>query len=191
MKAIKLILFPFVIFTLMVFATGCTKQKTASEVPSIEFRELLNFENDSLAFKIHFIDGDGDIGLNEDDTEEPYNDIYQPGDPLFVFTSFPDQILERDSFNINGFTISMRYFAFEDGQWTEPEIRPFSLFNIDNLTPDGEPRYLEGDISYGLNLVDIGSPNAWVKDTMKFEILLKDRALNSSNIVETPVIVIQ
>jgi len=182
--------YPFVIFMIIGLFSACKKDKMASEIPSIEFKDLQRFTNDSLAFTIHFIDGDGDIGLTPGDTLPPYNVTHQEGDPLFVFTYFQGTNLVKDSFNINAFSISMRYYAFEDGEWNEPELRPLALFPIDDIQPTGQNKYLEGDLTFGLNLPDIDGQNSWVKDSIKFEVLLKDRTLHSSNIVETPLIVI-
>ncbi len=76
-----------VIFGLIVFS--CLEAPQYSEIPDIEFEEIV-FKDikdassaDSLILTIKFRDGDGNIGLDPSDTQEPYNDKY--------YFQFPDK----------------------------------------------------------------------------------------------------
>ena len=76
-----------VIFGLIVFS--CLEAPQYSEIPDIEFEEIV-FKDikdassaDSLILTIKFRDGDGNVGLDPSDTQEPYNDKY--------YFQFPDK----------------------------------------------------------------------------------------------------
>lgn len=70
----------FVIFGLFVFS--CLEAPQYSEIPNIEFENIVfkDVQNassaDSLILSIKFQDGDGNVGLDPSETNEPYNDKY-------------------------------------------------------------------------------------------------------------------
>ncbi|MFT4660730.1 MAG: hypothetical protein ACI8XB_000998 [Patiriisocius sp.] len=189
MRLKRTYIIPFLLISFILVFTSCKKKKEADAIPLIESAEYEFVRNDSLVIKFHFIDGDGDIGLfPEQIGEPPFNVDPLPGDPLFIFT-FRDpstNIWVTDSFNLNSYQVTMEYFAMENGSWFRPDIKPRSVFGLDDLTPDGQDKYLEGDISVGIKLFD--TEDAWPRDTMMFEITLVDRQLNRSNAMETPII---
>ena len=71
------------------FAVSCLEAPQYSEIPDIEFEQIV-FKDikdassaDSLILSIKFRDGDGNIGLDPSETQEPYNDKY--------YFQFPDK----------------------------------------------------------------------------------------------------
>lgn len=54
------------------FFSSCLKKQTASPVPAIEFKSFIA-NKDTAELYINFIDGDGDIGLTQNDTVAPNN----------------------------------------------------------------------------------------------------------------------
>ena len=61
-------------------------------------------------------------------------------------------------------------------------------YRIQNLTPTGQNKALRGDIEITMEPWYF-NPNSNHNDSIKLSILLIDRALNLSNIVESPLIV--
>tara|TARA_Y100000816_G_scaffold279094_1_gene250984 strand:- start:4305 stop:5045 length:741 start_codon:yes stop_codon:yes gene_type:complete len=69
-------------FSLLIIAlilTSCSDDNNVSTIPSISFETLEfkksdnNFNQDSLILNINFIDGDGDLGLSNDENNYPYH----------------------------------------------------------------------------------------------------------------------
>jgi hypothetical protein len=82
----------------------------------------------------------------------------------------------------------MNYYEKQNGTFVkiEPEI-PF-FYRIPYLTPEGRIKTLEGEVIVRMNTYfDNLSPH----DTIKFDAYLLDRALNKSNVIETPEIVVR
>lgn len=112
-------------------------------------------------FAIDFTDGDGDIGLEENDTISPFN----PGSPYYY---------------------NLWVTPFEKNNEIYTEIQTAIPFHarIPYLTPSGQNQSLKGEIKYDVTVSDL------VADTVTFNIQLIDRALHESNIIETPYIIL-
>jgi hypothetical protein len=138
-------------------------------VPRIEFQEIekrSSLENgvkkDSLVIITRFEDGDGDLGLSEEMAgQAPYNE----GDnninyfiKIFIKKNNAFQLLNLP-FSFNG-----RFFP---------------------LAPDGRIGPIEGDLRYGGIVIRANNPLVKPGDVLKFEIFVRDRALNKSNTIET------
>lgn len=135
------------------------------------------FGNDTLiGLVFRYRDGDGDIGLGEADTLPPY-------DPK------PDAFNQPT--NPNYYNILVDYLEYRDGAY-----RPFIIPNttdtfkirarIGSLTPDGKFKAIRGEIDY--RFLPPLFPER--RDTIKLRIKIYDRALNASNVAETPMIVL-
>lgn len=61
-----------VIFSSIVVLSSCLKKETASVIPFIEFKDFIA-NKDTADLYINFTDGDGDIGLTQNDTVAPNN----------------------------------------------------------------------------------------------------------------------
>jgi len=117
--------------------------------------------NDSLGFlKISYTDGDGNIGLYDWDTVEPYKynfyvKMFQMKNDSLQEIIFPDS-------NIN--------------------------FNarIPILTPTGKNKNIKGEIEM---LIELYYASPILKsDTIAFKLYIQDRDLNKSNVIETPLL---
>ena len=68
---------PYILITL--FFSSCSEDSNVSNIPSITFESLefrksnSGFDQDSLTLTINFIDGNGDLGLSNDENDYPYH----------------------------------------------------------------------------------------------------------------------
>lgn len=164
------------ILVAMFVAMACQKEEGFADTPEIRFegfRKIVGQNgNDSAGvLSLYFTDGDGDMGLSPADTVAPFN----PGS-TFYYNCF------------------VSFFEKQNGTWVKVGFPPpfpggDTLSNnarIPDLTPTGQNKTLEGTIELGLFLGSPFSPY----DTVKYQISICDRALNRSNTVETPEIVV-
>lgn len=114
--------------------------------------------------EIYYQDGDGDIGLTQNDTLPPYD-----------------------------YNLFIRYFEKKNGQFEEvfltffnKETQTVDTINmnarIPMLTPSGKNKAIKGIIQDTLFINNYSSPY----DTILFEVYIIDRALHESNRVTTP-----
>jgi len=151
----------------MVF-TGCKPAERFPVDPRLEFVSLEKIDNgtpidEKATLKLHFTDGDGNVGLDP-------NDNYPPFDSLYYYNFF------------------VTYYAKRNGEFVAfPEF----TFNarLPRCLETNDPEPIEGDIEYVINIRNplITAP---VIDTIKFECWLIDRDLNESNRVFTPEITV-
>jgi len=169
------VVFPLLAAVALVLA-ACADKTEFSEVPFIRYNAFEQLKSssgkDSLGIlKLYFTDGDGDMGLNASDTLAPYNK-----GSLYYYNFF------------------ITYFEKQNGVWTKVVLPPpfpgaDTLTNnsrIPNLTPTGQNKSLEGEISMQLFTNNPFSPY----DTIRYDVRICDRALNMSNFVQTPEIVL-
>lgn len=161
MKILRSVLYIAILF----ITCSCHEWETYSEIPHIEFVEYqLLIDADSVPQKgvivFSFTDGDGDIGLEETETEPPYD-----------------------------YNLFIDYLELHDGVWKHyvNEMGDTVNFNsrIPVITPAGDDKNISGTI-YDTVSLNKYSP----VDTFKYIIYIKDRALNVSNSIETPPILI-
>lgn len=143
--------------------TGCVKEEQYPVIPEIGFQSYATYTSidgkDSLGLvTIWYKDGDGNIGLYPSDTVEPlkYN----------FYLKFLQQI---------------------DGQMVE--VQPVDTnvnFNarIPLLTPNGRNKNIKGEITMTLELYF--ASQILKSDVIGFEIYIKDRGQNKSNVVTSP-----
>ncbi len=151
---------------IIMVATACQEKVEYPVEPYLEFQDFAFLMNsDSVVEKglltLYFTDGDGDIGLEDDvDTLPPYD--------LNLFID---------------------YFEYRDGIWqhfvnenTGDTVQFHGRIPI--ITPSGVNKNISGTIEDTLDL-NIYSDC----DTFRYEVRIRDRALNESNIVVTPAFV--
>ena len=150
--------------------SGCYKEPEFPVEPSIEFDEISKqvridqfsgANKDSVVISIKFRDGDGDLGMNNEEIaiaqeNQDYNYIVR------VFRKRRGQFVEFNPF--------IPYSGFF-----------FRLKNDDKVGP------IEGTLSYS---IDFPHPFTPKRDSVQFLVSLKDRAGNVSNVVETETIVL-
>lgn len=148
--------------------TGCIKEEQYPLEPIIDFAGFATVRDvsgkDSLgAISISYTDGDGDIGLNSWDTVEPLK-----------------------------YNFYLKFLQYTNKQLVE--VKPLDSTKtfdarIPILTPNGRNKNIKGDIKMTLQLYF--ARHFLLSDTIAFEIYIKDRDLNKSNVVETPMFIIK
>ena len=114
---------------------------------------------DSASVTISFTDGDGDIGLSTSDTQAPF-----------------------DTGSTYYYNLFLEYFEMHEGEWTAPPLALPYYYRVPRITPTGQNKALEGEISVALKPWPIAvAPH----DTVRFSVMLVDRELHESNVVYT------
>ncbi len=127
---------------------------------------------DSIKVALDFKDGDGDLGLAEDETSGKYAQLNSDNTPnKFYYNYWFDFYVKRNKV------------------WT---LVPFSSgYNFNGRFPklyrEGRKGPLRGTLYYGIHVPDIAVISGLINknDTVKFNIQIVDRALNVSNVIET------
>ena len=150
---------------------SCTKEDAGlSEVPSIEFVsieiEKNTFLKDSVIhITFSYADGDGDIGLGDEDTLPPfdYNSAYWQNVPVKIFHKQGNNYVELLNPGTN---------------------EPFRLPSerIPRISPAGKNKAITGSITVHLP----ANPLNTQPKEVKYELNLIDRNLNISNTITTP-----
>jgi hypothetical protein len=157
-----------ILFILFFFITGCLKKENFSEIPAIQFVGFTEvFDTGLYAVRgiitISFQDGNGDIGLNAGDTLPPYD---KAGKYYYNFV--------------------VTYLEKRNGTYDTVLLDPPFSARIPVLTPDDPNKAIKGVINDTVVL----NPKP-VYDTVRFTVMIYDRALHPSNIVSTPEIILK
>jgi hypothetical protein len=139
--------------------SSCVREKNFPPQPVIEFEKFITYGHDSADCFIKFRDGDGDIGYHDADkiSEDDLKMKYLYKGPGGVF-------IPVDS-SIGTSHFDTLYYSYR----------------VPYLTPDGQYKALDGEIKIKLRT----QPLFAVGSVVKFEITLRDRAGNKSNMVTT------
>jgi hypothetical protein len=134
--------------------------------PILSYKEFTQ-HGDSASLVVTFTDGDGDIGLNDNDTFPPYDTL-----PYY-------------------YNFFLEYYQMTNGVWPdEPEQFALPLYyRVPVITPTGQNKTLEGEIAVALAPWPTipGSEG----DTIRLSARLVDRALHVSNTVHSDAIIVQ
>lgn len=161
-----------IIIIILIFITGCKQESNKdSIIPAISLKSVeqlkLKGKDSAVNFIISYTDGDGDIGLNPEDTIAPFNE----GSPYY------DNLI-------------IEIFQVENGKASKISNpgNPIDSLNynerIINLTPTGKSKGISGEIRLLLK----ASPYIGIfPDSMFYSIQLYDRALHKSNKLRTQV----
>lgn len=167
MKIRITIIIPMII-VLMIFLS-CNKEEDFPDIPHIEFLDFTKIQNSNTIdekgiLKIYFTDGDGDMGLADYDTMPPY-----------------------DKNSIYYYNFFITYFEKQHGQFVE--VVPAVTFNsrIPVLTSSSSNGAIKGEIEIELF---INNPFS-VYDTIRFDAYIVDKALQASNVISTPEIILK
>ena len=166
MKKVSVILILPLLFVLW----GCYDEVSFDNKPAIEFVSLSKeirldqfsgSKKDSVILTIKFQDGDGDLGLNEaEKTKAEVN---------------------------NDFNYLIRLYRKKNGVFKEfiPD-NPYSGY-FPRLKEDTNKGPIEGTLAYTMQFPHPFTP---LKDSLKFQVTIKDRAGNISNSVESSIIIL-
>ena len=235
----------FIIFS---FLFSCIEDNNVSDIPSISYESLEfkksdnSFNQDSLIITINFIDGDGNLGLSNDENNYPYHPynaiidqefnwitlgsnnvtpplyIYEPNGVYYLYSNednrpsynCEDYIIDTvnttnklDTFyiqkNENNKNIFIEFYKKENNEFVlidwkrifdeeygcgidfNSRFPPLNISNSSQLL-SGKLRY--GMVSYGFEMI-------LKNDIFKLKIHIKDRELNTSNIIETPEVTLE
>lgn len=156
------------VLVLMIFMVSCFQFQTFPPEPDIEFVSFVKIPttsgiDDQGTLTISFTDGDGDIGLNDDDLEPPF-----------------------DTSSMYYYNIFVKYFEKQNGEYVEVNLEPSNNGRLPYLTPEGEKKGLQGEISVDLY---INNPLSSY-DTIRYEVFIVDRSLHHSDTITTADIVV-
>ena len=227
---------------------SCSDDNNISTIPSISYEKLEfkksenSFNQDSLILTINFIDGNGDLGLSNDENNYPYHPynaiidqdfnwvtlgstnvtpplyIYEPNGVYYLYNNEDNRpsfncenyIIDTvsstsklDTFyiqkNENNKNIFIEFYKKEDNEFKlidwkrifdeeygcgidfNSRFPPLNISNSSQLL-SGKLRY--GMVSYGFEMI-------LKNDIFKLRIYIKDRELNTSNIIETPEVTLE
>lgn len=159
----------FKIFTasiiFFILYSSCKKKEQYPIIPLIEFKDFIiqssNGIDTTAVLIFSFKDGDGDLGFPDDDTVNK--------------------------------SIHVWYYKKKDGVFLL-RVKPEDVFNFDVKLPmflnSGVKRPLKGEIEYSIN-ISMDVPITSTYDTIYIAFTLVDRALNVSNKISTPEIVLR
>ena len=230
------------------FLFSCIEDNNVSDIPSISYESLEfkksdnSFNQDSLIITINFIDGDGNLGLSNDENNYPYHPynaiidqefnwitlgsnnvtpplyIYEPNGVYYLYSNEDNRpsyncenyIIDTvnttnklDTFyiqkNENNKNIFIEFYKKENNEFVlidwkrifdeeygcgidfNSRFPPLNISNSSQLL-SGKLRY--GMVSYGFEMI-------LKNDIFKLKIHIKDRELNTSNIIETPEVTLE
>lgn len=164
----------FILFISVIFIASCIKKDEYSPIPTIAFKDFVIFEGDSANLIVTFKDGDGNIGLNDDDISGSFaygNPYYYNVYLIYYYKGIDGKFHRILSPDNSGNLYEINY-----------RIKP-------DLTPTGKNKSLIGEFLVKLG----GNPPIWFiegHDVVKYEIYIYDRALNKSNVITTPEIIV-
>lgn len=176
--------FLFVCFCLATL-TSCFREPDYSVVPEIGFKEISVHRarfprTDSVAIIITYKDGDGDLGLGDQDINPPFAITNPDGTPNKFYYNYFINIFKKER------------GRFVPVVFADPSVTLNARFpRLNNLNTRTA---IEGTLRYGFNFfyafADAYQPRIGPGDTVRFEIQIADRQLHLSNIVQTDEIVI-
>lgn len=166
----------FFILSVSLLLSSCLKKEEFSNIPEIEYLEMWRVEN-SLVVKFSFTDGDGDIGLKDDE-------VYYPFGPCDEY--YKNLIIDPYRTENGKFVLARKIVPSDCSPDT---VVVWDTVGYDQrikfIEREGSQKALEGEIEVTLNEVLEEFPN----DTIKFKLILIDRALNKSKEIETEAVI--
>ncbi len=165
----KSILSTSFLFLIVSLFYSCTKQEKFPNEPHIEYISFTKIQNssgidDKGVLKISFTDGDGDIGLSNEDTTGSF-----------------------DKNSIYYYNFFITYYEKQHGQFVV--VLPPVTFNsrIPVIKSIGNNNSIKGEIEIEMLFNNPFS----VYDTIKFDASIADRALHVSNVISVPEIIVK
>jgi hypothetical protein len=161
-------------FTALLFLSACLDKENFSEIPAIRYENAVMNKNDaSIDIKISFTDGDGDIGLKQNEDYPPYG----PCDQYYYNLFIDPYYMDNGNFRIGRKAV--------DTNCAGDSVKVGYYYRMIYIVPEGKDKSLEGEITVSLNGVLLDYPD----DTVKFRIWMVDRAFHMSNVVESAIFI--
>ena len=156
------------ILFLLIGLVSCFKEENYPETPVITFTDFVMM-GDAAKLIFEFTDGNGDIGLRDDENFPPYHN-----ESYFYYNLYVEYWEKHPSGWEQGTSLEEEPIVFKY------RIKPFT--NLEKEKP------LKGTIEVAIEPL-FYNPFSAYNDTIKYRVTLIDRALNESNVLETPVII--
>ena len=168
----KNIVFILSLIILISFLTACPKPQTYPIEPAITFEQvqlkdsvdLLGNKNKIYKLKFGITDGDGDIGLQEDDTTGIYH---------------PDSLYTNNLFTT--------LYEIVNGDTVKVDSSKQRNFRVPYVQPQGQNKTLIADIFIDIIFSFDGEGNL-PYDSVYFDFYIVDRQFHKSNIQSAPVL---
>ncbi len=162
----------FLLFFLIGILTACPEPQKYSDIPQIQFEQiqlkdsvdLLGGNNKVYRLKFGIIDGDGNIGLKEEDTAGIYA---------------PDSLYSNNLFTT--------LYKIVNGDTVKVDSSKQRNFRVPYVEPQGQNKTLIADIFTDIIFSYNGDGNL-PYDSVYFDFYIVDRKLNKSNVQSTPVL---
>lgn len=171
---------PFLVLAgILLTVSACFNEPDYSKTPEIGFEGIVKYtleagrgvgqgRRDSVVATISFRDGDGDLG---EDT----------GDTTRIRQLFADQPWAN---------YELRTFQLENGRFTELILPAnFKLF-FPRLTKEGQKGAIDGTLDFSQKFFYQTGQSGYKIVPVKFQIRIRDRAFNVSNVIETDTIMV-
>ncbi|NMM50527.1 hypothetical protein [Marinigracilibium pacificum] len=195
-------------------AAFCDGPPSLSSTPAISYNNITYYDTGftkNLSLVLNFEDGNGDLGLSPEDIGVPYHPYAfildngelirfgdREGDPDFNCidyelivngTDVDTFLVQRNKYHNN---IFIDFFVKRQGVWEEYDLRKIDPFlcadTYDGRFPvlnlEENERAIKGELRYNMYSAAIFS--VFRNDTVKLQVQVVDKALNESNIIETP-----
>lgn len=163
--------------------SSCLKEPEYSPTPSISFNDIRvsrapsvagSTPLDTIRITINYQDGDGDLGLSEDERKNPPYD-FQSGANRFYYNFFIEPFV-RNSATGKYESLVSKGLA-KSGAYNGAFPHPTS-------TTDNKAAPIKGTLTYRPDVFPLGSPFQ-PRDSVRFEVTIADRALHVSNTITT------
>ncbi|MEM7161311.1 MAG: hypothetical protein AAF487_02610 [Bacteroidota bacterium] len=164
---------------LALLLSSCRDPVQFPTIPAVEYKSF-EILADTAFLTFDMTDGDGNFGLDEEDTL---------GD--FEFNAVP--------FNKFHYCIFIDPYKFVNNEWVLIDKRPNAAnpdaiplyYRVERLDPSGSDKNLEAEIRIDFPPPVWPLPECELGDTIKFQIQIADRELQESNVAESPAFIIQ
>ncbi|QHT69904.1 hypothetical protein GXP67_26295 [Rhodocytophaga rosea] len=175
----------FVILTISSFSCELITGPNFPDAPKISFRDIRKFRvtdrlgntNDSISIALKFQDGDGDLGLTQEEIDNhppPYQQLIQNPDG-------------STSPNPRYYNYYIQQYRKVNEDWV-PEDRLPSLKGHFPVLNEGKKGPIEGTLYYAVSFPL--TPSSAANAIYKYDIYILDRAGNASNTITTSEVII-
>ena len=165
------------IVSLLVLMGSCRESVQFPIIPAIEYKDFVIFP-DSAHVVMDITDGDGNFGLNPEDTLGNFEYSIDPFNKYHFCIFLEPYVLVNNQWELIDFTPSP----------ANPNALPFFYRTKERLDRTGTDKNLEAEIKVLLFPWPPTELNSG--DTIRFEAHVADRDLNESNRIETPAYII-
>ena len=155
----------------LLLLAGCGRQEKFPVEPAITFVSLEKIDegtgiDNKATLTLHFQDGDGDLGLNTEDIDSPF-----------------------DTASVYYYNLFIDYYKKIDGQFQKIEFESVTFNQRFPRLSNDVPESIEGDLYVDLPINSFDLSTQY--DTIRFSCYIVDRALHVSNTVETTPLVVK